>query len=440
MAERRRAAETRAQAHEDAPAGAPGHGKAARLVGELGPGLITGGADDDPSGIATYSQGGAQAGMALLWTLVLTYPLMSAVQLVSAEIGRVTGHGLARNMRRVFSTEIVMGLVGLLFVANTINIGADLAAMGSSAALVVGLSPHALTLGFAAISLLLQLFVPYHRYAHLLKWMTLSLLAYVALLFTIRLDWREVGLGLIIPRIGGRQDVVTIVAIFGTTISPYLFFWQSAQEVEEIADHKGSRPLRFDGRSAATRELGRIRFDTWTGMAFSNLVALAIMIGTAATLHASGHTSIDTAADAARALQPVAGRFSSLLFSLGVIGTGMLAVPVLAGSTAYAVAELRGWRSSLASRLRDARGFYAIIICATLFGIAIDWSSIDPVKALFWSAVLNGVVAVPLLVAMMLIVSNRAVMGRYRAGPRLLTLGWACTAVMGAAAIGLFIP
>ena len=436
MARRKRT--TRASG--DAPADALRHGKAVQLVEELGPGLITGAADDDPSGIATYSQGGAQAGMALLWTLVLTYPLMSAVQLVSAEIGRVTGHGLARNMRRVFPPEIVMGLVGLLFVANTINIGADLAAMGSSAALVVGLPPHWLTIGFAAISLLLQLFVPYHRYAHLLKWMTLSLLAYVALLFTIRLDWRQIGLGLVVPHIGGRQDVVTIVAIFGTTISPYLFFWQSAQEVEEIADHKGSRPLRFDGRGAAIREFGRMRFDTWTGMAFSNLVALAIMIGTAATLHEAGRTSIDTAADAARALQPVAGRFSSLLFCLGVIGTGMLAVPVLAGSTAYAVAELRGWRSSLASRVRDAKGFYAVIACSTLFGIAIDWSPIDPVKALFWSAVLNGVVAVPLLVAMMLIVSNRTVMGRYRAGPRLLALGWACTAVMAAAAIGLFLP
>lgn len=440
MAGKKRPMKTGSRPSEDASADALQPGKAAQLVGELGPGLITGAADDDPSGIATYSQGGAQAGMALLWTLVLTYPLMSAVQLVSAQIGRVTGHGLARNMRRVFPTEVVMGLVGLLFVANTINIGADLAAMGSSAALVVGLPPHALTLGFAAISLLLQLLVPYHRYAHLLKWMTLSLLAYMALLFTIRLDWRQIGLGLVIPRIGGRQDVVTIVAIFGTTISPYLFFWQSAQEVEEIADHRGSRPLRFDGRSAAVRELGRMRFDTWTGMAFSNLVALAIMIGTAATLHASGHTSIDTAADAAQALQPVAGRFAFLLFSLGVIGTGMLAVPVLAGSTAYAVAELRGWRSTLASRVRDAKGFYVVIACATLFGIAIDWSPIDPVKALFWSAVLNGVVAVPLLVAMMLIVSNRSVMGRYRAGPRLLALGWACTAVMGAAAIGLFIP
>jgi len=440
MTGRKRPMKARPRPNGDPPADVLRQGEAAKLVGELGPGLITGAADDDPSGIATYSQGGAQAGMALLWTLVLTYPLMSAVQLVSAEIGRVTGHGLARNMRRVFPAWLVMAMVALLFVANTINIGADLAAMGSSAALVVGLSPHALTLAFAGLSLLLQLLVPYHRYAHLLKWMTLSLLAYVALLFTIRLDWRQIGLGLIIPRIGGRQDVVTIVAIFGTTISPYLFFWQSAQEVEEIADHKGSRPLRFDGRSAGVRELGRIRFDTWTGMAFSNLVALAIMIGTAATLHASGHTSIDTAADAARALQPVAGRFSFLLFSLGVIGTGMLAVPVLAGSTAYAVAELRGWRSTLASRVRDAKGFYAVIAGSTLFGIAIDWSPVDPVKALFWSAVLNGVVAVPLLIAMMLIVSNRGVMGRYRAGPRLLALGWACTAVMGAAAIGLFLP
>jgi len=409
-----------------------------QLAGELGPGLITGAADDDPSGIATYSQAGAQAGMALLWTLLLTYPLMSGVQLVSAHIGRVTGRGLAANMRQLFPAEIVMGLVGLLFIANTINIGADLAAMGSSAALVIGVSPHWLTLGFAVASLLLQVFIPYHRYAHVLKWLTLTLLAYVTLLFTIHIDWEQVGLGLVVPRIGGRPEMIMVVAIFGTTISPYLFFWQSAQEVEEISDHVGARPLRKDARNAL-REFARMRFDTWTGMAFSNLVALAIMAGTAATLHLAGKTSIATAADAAQALEPIAGRASSLLFCLGVIGTGLLAVPVLAGSTAYAVAELKGWHSSLASTLRQARGFYAIIACATMLGIAIDWSPIDPIRALFWSAVLNGVVAVPLLAAMMLIASSSRLMGHLRADRSLLLLGWGCTFLMGCAAIGMLL-
>ena len=410
----------------------------AGLVGQLGPGLITGAADDDPSGIATYSQGGAQAGMGLLWTLALTYPLMSAVQLISAHIGRVTGHGLAANMRRLFPEQIVMGLVGLLFIANTINIGADLAAMGSAATLVTGLPPHRLTLGFALVSLLLQMFVPYHRYAHFLKWLTLVLFAYVALLFTVRIDWRAVGIGLLLPRLGGKGDMLAIVAIFGTTISPYLFFWQSAQEVEEIADHAGAKPLRRD-RGDGSTELRRMRFDTWIGMALSNLIALAIMVGTAATLHAAGKTDIETTADAAMALRPIAGRFAFLLFSLGIIGTGMLAVPVLAGSTAYAVAGLRGWRSSLGCKPRDAKGFYAIIASATLFGILIDWLPIDPVKALFWSAVLNGLVAVPLLVAMMLIVSSDHIMGRFKAGRGLLALGWACTLVMGCAAFGFLV-
>ena len=409
-----------------------------RLLGQLGPGLITGAADDDPSGIATYSQGGAQAGMGLLWTLVLTYPLMSAVQLISAHIGRVTGHGLAANMRRLFPRQIVMGMVGLLFIANTINIGADLAAMGSAATLVTGLPPHRLTLGFAAASLLLQIFVPYHRYAHFLKWLTLVLFAYVALLFTVRIDWHAVGIGLLLPRLGGKSDMIAIVAIFGTTISPYLFFWQSGQEVEEIADHPGAQPLRRDGGDG-TRELRRMRFDTWVGMALSNLIALAIMVGTAATLHVAGTTEIETAADAAMALRPIAGRFAFLLFSLGIIGTGMLAVPVLAGSTAYAVAGMCGWRSSLGCKFPEAKGFYAIIGCATLFGIVIDWLPIDPVKALFWSAVLNGLVAVPLLVAMMLIVSSGHIMGRFKAGWGLLASGWACTLVMAGAAVGLFV-
>jgi len=408
------------------------------IIHDFGPGLVTGAADDDPSGIATYAQGGVQFGTGLLWTLVLTYPLMSVVQLISARIGRVTGHGLATNMMRIFRTEIAMGLVGLLFIANTINIGADLAAMGSSAALVVGLPAHMLTIGFAAISLLLQVFVPYHSYARFLKWLTLALLSYIALLFTVRLDWGSIATGLLLPHVSSRTALVTIVAIFGTTISPYLFFWQSAQEVEEIADHPGEKPLR-EQREAAAPEFARMRIDTWSGMALSNIVAIAIMIGTAATLHAAGKTSIETAADAAQALEPIAGRFSFLLFSLGVIGTGLLAVPVLAGSTAYAVAELRGWRSSLGSRFHDAEGFYAIIIVATSLGVAIDWSPLDPIRALFWSAVLNGIIAVPLLVAIMILAVNPRVMGGFSIGPATRVTGWLTTVVMALAVGAMFI-
>lgn len=413
-------------------------GTLSTAVRDFGPGLVTGAADDDPSGIATYAQAGAQCGMSLLWTLVLTYPLMSAIQLICAQIGRVTGNGLATNMRQVFPAELAMGLVGLLFVANVINIGADLAAMGSSAALVTGAPAHLLTAAFAIVSLLLQVLVPYHSYARILKWLTLILFSYVALLFTVRLDWGAIGAGLTIPHVDTRAALVTIVAILGTTISPYLFFWQSAQEVEEIADRAGERPLREDGE-AAERELARIRIDTWSGMALSNIVAIAIMIGTAATLHAAGKTSIETAADAAAALQPIAGRFSFLLFSLGIIGTGLLAVPVLAGSAAYAVAELRGWRSSLSSRFHDAEGFYAIIIAATLFGIAIDWSPLDPVKALFWSAVLNGVIAVPLLIALMILATSRSIMGPLPISRGMRLMGWGTTSLMAAAVAAMFL-
>ncbi|MDF0487587.1 divalent metal cation transporter [Sphingomonas sp. H39-1-10] len=406
------------------------------LLRELGPGLVTGAADDDPSGIATYSQAGAQCGFTLLWTLVLTYPLMSAIQLVSAHIGRVTGRGLAGNMRQVLPLWTVDILVALLFVANTINVGADIAAMGEAGELVTGISGHATTILFAVVSLLLQLFVPYHRYAHILKWLTLALLSYVALLFVLHLDWGAVATGLVLPRVTSKDAVVTIVAVFGTTISPYLFFWQSAQEVEEIAQHPDAHPL-VTSPEEAPAEMRRMRFDTLAGMAVSNIVAIAIMIGTAATLHASGVTSITTAADAARALSPIAGRFAFLLFSLGIIGTGLLAVPVLAGSAAYAVGDLRGWPSSLERKPREAIGFYSIITAATVLGIVIDWSPIDPTRALFWSAVINGVVAVPLMAAMMIVVSRRAIMGAFRAAPSLLATGWAATIVMAAAALAM---
>ena len=408
------------------------------MVNQLGPGLVTGAADDDPSGIATYSQAGAQFGFGLLWTMVLTYPLMAAVQLVSAHIGRVTGHGLAKNMGDVLPRPVVLMLVTLLFSANTFNIGADIAAMASAAELVTGWSAHFYTVAFALVSLLLQLFVPYRRYSKILKWLTLVLFAYVAVLFSVKIDWSQVVLGIVWPPMPDRGAATLIVAIFGTTISPYLFFWQASQEVEEIADNPGAQAL-VDAPWQARRALRRIDFDTLAGMAISNIIALAIMIATAATLHVSGKTDIATAAQAAEALRPVAGNFAFALFSLGIIGTGLLAVPVLAGSAAYAVGEARGWKVGLDHKPWEAAGFYSIIGLATVIGVAIDWSSLDPIKALFWSAVINGVVAVPIIAAMMIVVSRKSAMGKFTASTRLRFVGWTATAVMAAAALAMFV-
>jgi NRAMP (natural resistance-associated macrophage protein)-like metal ion transporter len=408
---------------------------AAPLLKQLGPGLITGAADDDPSGIATYSQGGAQFGFNLLWTMLLTFPLMVAIQMVSALVGRVTGKGLASNMGEVLPRPLVLGLLALLFIANTINVGADLAAMGEAAKLVTGLNQHAFTIFFALLSLALQLFIPYRRYSRFLMVLTFSLFAYVAIMFLLPLDWKAIGAGMIglHPNLD-EAAATTIVAIFGTTISPYLFFWQSAQEVEEVDQNDEEHPL-IDQPLEAPAAISRIRVDTIAGMLASNLVALSIMIATAATLHAHGVTNINTAADAASALKPIAGRFAFALFSIGIIGTGLLAIPVLAGSTGYAVAEAAGWKTGLDNMPWQARGFYCVIGAAVLLGLGIDWSPIDPIKALYWSAVLNGVIAVPMMAALMVVASNRRKMGEFRAGWVLGGLGWISTAVMAAAAI-----
>jgi NRAMP (natural resistance-associated macrophage protein)-like metal ion transporter len=403
------------------------------LVEQLGPGLITGAADDDPSGIATYSQAGAQFGFSLLWTMVLTYPLMTAIQLVSARIGRVTGSGLAANLREVMQGWLVLVLVALLFLTNTINIGADLAAMGAGAALVVGGGEHVLVIAFALVSLLMQIFLPYRRYARFLKWLTMSLLAYVAVLFMVKVEWGTALRGLVWPsgRLGAKE-LLTIVAIFGTTISPYLFFWQSSQEVEEIGLDPKAEPLKNAPRQARS-ELRRIRIDTFGGMAVSNLIAIAIIMSAAATLHSAGKTDIASAADAAEALRPAAGPFAFALFSLGIMGTGLLAIPVLAGSAAYAVGESRGWKCGLECKPWEAVGFYAVIALATLIGITIDWSPVDPMRALFWSAVLNGVIAVPMMAAMMWVVSRHRLMGGLTAGLKLKIFGWLATGVMAIA-------
>lgn len=405
---------------------------------QLGPGLITGAADDDPSGIATYSQAGAQFGYGLMWTMVLTYPLMSAVQLVSAHIGRVTGQGLAANMRGFLPNWLLSLLVTILFIANTINIGADIAAMGDAAQMVAGWGDHWFTVFFALASLLLQAFVPYHRYARVLKWLTLSLFAYVAVVLAVQVDWTAAARGLVVPRIDGPDAIATIVALFGTTISPYLFFWQAAQELEEVEDHDGARPL-VDAPEQAPDEIRRMRVDTFVGMAFSNLIALAIITATAATLHVQGISQINTATDAAQALRPVAGNFAFALFAVGIIGTGLLAVPVLAGSAGFAVSNARGWRCGLEHKVKDAPGFYGVIALSILLGVFLDWSGIPPMQALFWSAVVNGFAAVPIMAVMMVIATRRSVMGEFRIHGPLLVFGWAATIVMGAAAVAMLV-
>jgi NRAMP (natural resistance-associated macrophage protein)-like metal ion transporter len=399
----------------------------------LGPGLVTGAADDDPSGIATYSQAGAQFGFGLLWTVFLTTPFMIAIQLVSAHIGRVTGKGIAANAKQFYPLPLVLVPIALLVVANTINIAADLAAMGEALYLVVGGLKHEHALIFAAVSVLLQVFVPYRRYAPILKFLTLVLFLYVAVAFTIEIPWREVLVGTVMPTISFDHDYLfLVVAVLGTTISPYLFFWQASQEVEEMRRERfrPRLPLKILTRGGGG-ELTRISIDTTVGMIFSNIIAYFIILATASTLHAHGITDIQTAGEAAEALRPIAGDLAFLLFALGIIGTGLLAIPVLAGSGAYAVAELFGWPSTLEAKFPEAIGFYAIIFAATVIGFAMGFLPINPIKLLVWTAVINGIVAAPIMAMMMLIVSNRSAMGRFRARPSLAWAGWGATALMG---------
>jgi len=405
----------------------------------LGPGLVTGAADDDPSGIATYSQAGAQFGFGLLWTMFLTTPFMIAIQLVSAHIGRVTGKGIAANAKQFYPLPLVLVPIALLVVANTINIAADLAAMGEALYLVIGGLKHEHALIFAAASVLLQVFVPYRRYAPILKFLTLVLFLYVAVVFTIEIPWGEVLVGTLLPNISFDHDyLLLVVAVLGTTISPYLFFWQASQEVEEMRRERSRPrlPLKILTRGGGG-ELTRISIDTTVGMVFSNIIAYFIILATASTLHAHGITDIQTAGEAAEALRPIAGDLAFLLFTLGIIGTGLLAIPVLAGSGAYAVAELFGWPSTLEAKFPEAIGFYAIIFAATVIGFAMGFLPINPIQLLVWTAVINGVVAAPIMAMMMLIVSNRSAMGRFRARPSLAWAGWGATALMGITVVAL---
>ena len=404
----------------------------------LGPGLITGASDDDPSGIATYSQAGAQFGYTLGWTLLLTYPLMCAIQMISARIGRVTGRGLAENMRRHYPAPVLYLLVGLLLVANTINIGADLGAMAAALGLLIP-GPAVLYIGgFAIVTVLLEVFTSYPRYASVLRWLTLSLFAYVATVFVVGVPWLTVARYLFLPHLEFSGAYLTVVvAVFGTTISPYLFFWQAAEEVEEEKGDREAKPL-VNAPQQAPRQLARIQLDTLVGMGFSNIIALFIVLTTAATLNAHGIKDIQTSAQAAEALRPIAGEFAFVVFALGIIGTGLLALPVLAGSAAYAVGEAFHWRVGLAQQPGRAKAFYGALAVATFIGAALNDSPLDPIKALFWSAVINGVAAVPIMIMIMLLSSRRAVMRQFTLGPVLKTFGWLATAVMAAAAVGMF--
>src|ERR1700690_2825617 len=403
----------------------------------LGPGLVTGAADDDPSGIATYSQAGAQFGYGLLWTVFLTTPFMIAIQVVSAQIGRVTGKGLAANVMELAPRWLVLTLVFLLVGANTINIAADIAAMGESLSLVIGGLNHEHALIFAATSTLLQVFVPYRRYAPVLKFMTLTLFAYVATALTVNIPWSTALLAAVWPKPTINADYfLMVVAVLGTTISPYLFFWQASQEVEEMNQGKIDRPLRELTRGGVA-ELDRIGIDTTVGMIFSNVIAFSIILTTAAVLNARGITNINSATEAAEALRPLAGDFTFLLFALGIIGTGMLAIPVLAGSAAYGVSEAFGWPATLEARAPDAVGFYTIIAAATVIGFGLGFTGISAIHMLVWSAVLNGIVAVPIMAMMMLIVSSAGLMRRFKASTRLIVWGWLGAGLMAVAVAAL---
>ena len=409
-----------------------------KLLQVLGPGLITGASDDDPSGIATYSQVGAQFGFDMGWVMLFSWPLMCAIQEISARIGRVTGRGIAGNLKAHYPRPLLFGLITLLLVANVINLGADLGAMAAALALVIHGPQLVYVAVFAAVTILLEVFVRYSRYVSVLKWLTLALFAYVGVAFVVHVDWASVGYHLVAPKIQWTPAYLTsLVAILGTTISPYLFFWQAEEEVEEVKERDGAKPLSRAPRAAKV-EFGRIRIDTYIGMGLSNLVALFIIVTTAATLHAHGVTNIQTSSQAAEALKPIAGPATFVVFALGIVGTGLLAVPVLAGSAAYATGEAFGWHVGLARKASRAKAFYATIAIAVAVGAALNFSPIDPVKALFWSAVINGVVAVPVMVMMMLLTARPKVMGRFTLTPGLKVVGWAATVVMAAAAVAMF--
>jgi NRAMP (natural resistance-associated macrophage protein)-like metal ion transporter len=409
-----------------------------RILRSLGPGLLTGAADDDPSGIATYSQSGAQLGFAQCWTMFLTTPFMVAVQIVCARIGAATGQGLASNLKAVLPRPLLFAVIAVFVLANLFNIAADIAAMGEAAQIVIGGNAHLYALLLAAVCLAAQVFIPYRPYARWMKVLTLVLFAYVATAFSIHIPWSEVLSATFIPRIVWDRNFLTmLVAVLGTTISPYLFFWQASLEVEErrLLERRKEAPLKNE-KSVLTR-FDSIVPDTWIGMVLSNVIGFFIIVTTAATLHSHGVTDIGTAAQAAEALRPLAGPFAFLLFSLGIVGTGFLAIPALAGSIAYAVSELAAWRGSLGLKPQRARAFYGLIGASILIGTAGAMSPLNPIKMLVWSAVFNGVVAVPLMIGMMMVVTDTTIMGKFPASPLLTLFGWFATLLMGIVVVAM---
>lgn len=401
----------------------------------LGPGLTTGASDDDPSGIATYSQAGAKYGFGLLWLAPLTFPLMAIVQEMCARIGLTTGRGLAANIRQYYPRWVLYTCTILLFAANTFNIGADIGAMAKATQLVF---PHfsftTLVFGFALTSLALQIFTTYERFAKYLKWLALILLSYIFSAISVNIDWQKVLYQAFVPSIIFSKDqIILICAVLGTTISPYLFFWQTSQEVEqEILVGKTTIKLR---RGSTDEEVKNMRLDVWSGMFLSNVVMFFIIAASAGTLFLYGITNISTAADAAAALRPIAGEHAFLLFALGIVGTGMLAIPVLAGAASYALSESFGWKFGLYRKLKEANAFYGVIIFATLIGVGLNFVGIDPIKALIYSAVANGLVAPIILVLIVLLSSNKKVMGERKNHPIIAGLGWLITMAMAAAGL-----
>ncbi|MET0220242.1 MAG: divalent metal cation transporter [Tardiphaga sp.] len=403
----------------------------------LGPGLITGASDDDPSGIGTYSQAGAQLGYGIGWTMLLTFPLMVAIQEISGRVGRVTGHGISGNVCRHYPATLLHVIVSLLFIANVINIGADLGAMADATKLLIGGPGIAYVVLFGVLSVTAQIFLNYKRYVSVLKWLTLCLFSYVGALAVVKVDWSAALMGILIPRITWSEDyLTTVVAILGTTISPYLFFWQASQEAEEERIDPDKDPL-IEKPIGASMEFSRIRADTITGMAFSNLIAISIIITAAATLNATGKTDIQSSAQAAEALRPVAGALAEWIFALGIIGTGLLAIPVLAGSTAYAVGEGQRWLVGLDRKPREAVAFYSVLALSGAIGIGLNFTSINPISALYWSAVINGVLAVPVMILLMVMSRRSDVMGEFVIKGPLYWLGWLSTAAMGLSVIAM---
>lgn len=404
----------------------------------VGPGIVTGASDDDPSGIAAYSQAGAQYGFGVLWMAIFSYPLMCAIQEISARIGRVTGRGISANLLKSYPRPFVVLIVSLLLVSSIFNLGADLGAMGEAMRMLVGGARwfHILWLGIG--TLLLQVFVRYTRYVNYLKWLSLSLLAYVITVFIVHVPWLTVLQRSFVPPFGSFHGsyITMMVAVLGTTISPYLFFWQASQEAEEVKDRKEEKSL-LRAPEQALEQFSRIKLDTYLGMAASNIVAFFIMLTSAVTLYVHGNANIQTATEAAKALEPLAGRHAYILFSLGIIGTGLLAVPVLAGAAAYAAGEAMRWRVGLEVKPRKAVHFYLCLVTSLLIGLALNFIHLDPIRALFIAAVINGVLASPVMAMMMLLTRNSRIMGKFQLPAYLQVVGWLGTLVMGAASVAL---